>query len=79
MQRLPCHSQTRLEAHYFRMASDLPNNHILDRVHAIRKIPAFAVHGRHDIVCPVRNLHDLRHAWPELDWQIVGATPRAPR
>ena len=61
----------RLEAHYFRMAADLPDNFILDRLPAIREIPAFAVHGRYDIVCPVRDLHDLRHAWPELDWQIV--------
>jgi proline iminopeptidase len=61
----------RLEAHYFRMASDFPENMILDRVKKIRHIPTFAVHGRYDIVCPVRNLHDLRHAWPELDWEIV--------
>lgn len=61
----------RLEAHYFRMAADMPDNFILDRVERIRKIPAFAVHGRYDIVCPVRNLHDLRNSWPELDWEIV--------
>ncbi len=37
----------------------------------LRSIPAFAVHGRYDLVCPVKNLDDLCHAWPELDAVIV--------
>jgi proline iminopeptidase len=64
-------SVARLEAHYFRSAAHFPENLILDRVERIRHIPAFAVHGRYDIVCPVRNLHDLSQAWPELDPVIV--------
>ena len=40
-----------------------PDGLLLDRVDRIRHIPAFAVHGRYDIVCPVRNLDDLRRAW----------------
>jgi len=61
----------RLEAHYFRMAADLPDDLLLSRLERIRHIPAFAVHGRYDIVCPVRNYDDLRRAWPELDGEIV--------
>lgn len=64
-------SLARLEAHYFRNARFRPDTLLLDRIGPIRRIPAFAVHGRYDIVCPVRNLDDLRHAWPELDWHIV--------
>ena len=60
----------RLEAHYFR-AGIQPDNLLLDRVDRLRDIPAFAVHGRYDIVCPVKGLDDLRRGWPELDWQIV--------
>lgn len=60
----------RLEAHYFR-AGIQPDNAILDRIERIRHIPAFAVHGRYDIVCPVRSLDDLCRSWPELDAQIV--------
>jgi len=44
---------------------------LLERVERVRHIPAFAVHGRYDIVCPVRSLDDLRRAWPELDAHIV--------
>jgi proline iminopeptidase len=61
----------RLEAHYFRNVRFQPDTLLLDRVHRLRSIPAFAVHGRYDLVCPVKNLDDLCHAWPELDAVIV--------
>ena len=43
---------------------------LLDRVDGIRQIPAFAVHGRYDIVCAIKNLIDLAGSWPELDTVI---------
>jgi len=57
----------RLEAHYFRNVRPDPDSLLLDRVDRIRHIPAFAVHGRYDIVCSVKNLIDLGGAWPELN------------
>lgn len=60
----------RLEAHYFRNVKPNPDTLLLDRVERIRHIPAFAVHGRYDIVCAVKNLVDLANAWPELDTAI---------
>lgn len=64
-------SLARLEAHYFRNARFQPDTQLLDRVDRIRHIPAFAVHGRYDLVCPVKSYVDLRRAWPELDGVIV--------
>jgi proline iminopeptidase len=61
----------RLEAHYFRNVRPDPDSMLLDRVERIRHIPAFAVHGRYDIVCAVKNLLDLQQAWPELDAVIA--------
>jgi len=61
----------RLEAHYFRNVRPEPDSLLLDRVKNIRHIPAFAVHGRYDIVCPVKSLLDLAQAWPELDYEIA--------
>jgi proline iminopeptidase len=61
----------RLEAHYFRNVRFQPHTLLLDRVDRLRPIPAFATHGRYDLVCPVKNLDDLCHAWPELDAVIV--------
>ena len=60
----------RLEAHYFRNVKPDPDTLLLDRLERIRHIPAFAVHGRYDIVCAVKNLVDLANAWPELDTAI---------
>jgi len=61
----------RLEAHYFRNVRPKPDSFLLDRVERIRHIPAFAVHGRYDIVCSIKNLDDLAQAWPELDTCIA--------
>ncbi len=61
----------RLEAHYFRNVRPEPDTQLLDNVSRIRNIPAFAVHGRYDIVCPVKSLLDLAEAWPELDYEIA--------
>jgi proline iminopeptidase len=61
----------RLEAHYFRNVGPQPDTLLLDRIETIRHIPAFAVHGRYDIVCPVKSLFDLAADWPELDYAVV--------
>ena len=61
----------RLEAHYFRNAKREPDGMLLDRVDRIRHIPAFAVHGRYDIICPVKSMLDLADVWPELDYIIA--------
>jgi len=29
------------------------------------------VHGRYDIVCPIKSLLDLAKAWPELDYAVA--------
>jgi len=61
----------RLEAHYFRNVNPNPDTLLLDRVERIRHIPAFAVHGRYDIVCPIKSLTDLGRVWPELDYVVA--------
>lgn len=64
-------SVARLEAHYFRNARLEPDDLLLQRVDRIRQIPSMIVHGRYDIVCPVKNAVDLRRAWPEASCVIV--------
>lgn len=61
----------RLEAHYFRNCTFDPDTLLLDRVERLRHIPAFAVHGRYDIVCPIKSFFDLCERWPELSGQVV--------
>lgn len=64
-------SLARLEAHFTRNVRLRPDGVLLDRVERIRHVPTFAVHGRYDIICPAKNLYDLKAAWPELDAVFV--------
>lgn len=64
-------SVARLETHYFATGRFEPRDLLLQRIDAIRSIPAFVVHGRYDMVCPCKNAHDLKRAWPEASYVIV--------
>jgi len=62
----------RIECHYFVNGGFLrTDNQLIEEVAAIRNIPAVIVHGRYDVVCPVKNAWELHRAWPEADLRIV--------
>ena len=61
----------RLEAHYFRNVRLEPHDRLLREVDRIRHLPTFIVHGRYDIICPVKSAVDLAGAWPEATLRIV--------
>ena len=60
-----------METHYFRHAVFLEPNQLLRDLDRIRHIPATIVHGRYDIICPMKNAWDLSHAWPEAELHVV--------
>ncbi|TWI01845.1 proline iminopeptidase [Luteimonas cucumeris] len=64
-------SVARAEAHYFRHAMFLEPDQLLRDIDRIRHIPSTIVHGRYDIICPVRSARDLADAWPEAALRIV--------
>jgi proline iminopeptidase len=64
-------SVARAEAHYFRHAVFLEPGQLLRDIGRIRHLPATIVHGRYDIICPVKSAHDLAQAWPEAHLHIV--------
>ena len=65
-------SLARIECHYFmNHAFFSAPNYLLESVGKIRKIPAVIVHGRYDVVCPVKNAFDLHRRWPESKLVIV--------
>lgn len=66
-------SMARTEAHYFRHQCFFEPNQLLRDVDKIRHIPGTIVHGRYDLVCPVKSAVDLARAWPEADLHIVTA------
>lgn len=63
-------SIARLEAHYFRNQRLGPTD-LLDGVERLRHLPAFIVHGRYDIVCPISAADALHRRWPEASYVVV--------
>ena len=62
----------RIECHYFVNKGFFPqDDHLLRQVRKLRHLPATIVHGRYDVICPVRNAWELSKAWPEAGLRIV--------
>ena len=62
----------RIEAHYFVNAGFFASDgQLLADAGVLRDIPGTIVHGRYDVVTPVKNAWDLKAAWPTADLRIV--------
>ncbi|MDP4199147.1 MAG: prolyl aminopeptidase [Bacteroidota bacterium] len=55
----------RIECHYFVNNGFMESGQLLRDAHRIRKIPTVIVHGRYDVVCPMRNAWDLHKVLPD--------------
>jgi proline iminopeptidase len=64
-------SLARLEAHYFRNGMFLEPGQLLRGIDRICHIPGVIVHGRYDIICPVKTAFELHQAWPEAEFHVV--------
>lgn len=64
-------SIARIECHYFINNSWLEPNQIIHNIEKIRHIPAYIVHGRYDVICPVEQAWELAKAWPEANLNII--------
>lgn len=62
----------RIECHYFVNRGFFErDDQLLANAARLRGLPGIIVHGRYDVVTPVRNAWDLKQAWPEADLKIV--------
>src|SRR5262249_48136561 len=62
----------RIECHYFVHRGFLARaTQLLDEIGKIAGIPGVIVHGRYDVICPVRNAWRLHKAWPRAELVIV--------
>jgi len=61
----------RIESHFFKQHCFIEDNQILDNIGRIQNIPAYIVHGRYDIVCPLDAAWTLHRAWPNSQLYIV--------
>ena len=62
----------RLETHYFVNGGFLESEtQLIDRIGALRHIPAVIVQGRYDMVCPTESAWELHERWPGSELRIV--------
>lgn len=64
-------SIARIECHYFMHQCWLRPNQLIEDIHKIRHIPAWLVHGRYDVICPVEQAWELSSVWPEAKLSII--------
>lgn len=71
-------SLARIECHYFMHNCFFPeDNYLLHNAHKLQNISAEIIHGRYDIVCPVKNAFDLKEKMPRARLTIVPASGHA--
>lgn len=62
----------RIECHYFiNKCWFETDEQLLRNASRLKNIPAVLVHGRYDVVCPIKNAFDLKKAWPEAELIVV--------
>jgi proline iminopeptidase len=64
-------SIARIECHYFANRAFLEPNQLLRDVHRLAKIPGVIVHGRYDLICPLKSAWELHRAWPGSKLEII--------
>jgi proline iminopeptidase len=62
----------RIECHYFVNGGFFEtDDQLIRKAGRLKDIPGVIVHGRYDVVTPVRIAFDLKQAWPEADLRVV--------
>jgi len=64
-------AMARIECHFFVHNCWFDGDQLLREAHRLRNIPTWIVHGRYDVVCPVKNAWDLHKVFPEAKLQII--------
>ncbi|MGZ5862304.1 MAG: prolyl aminopeptidase [Methyloceanibacter sp.] len=62
----------RIECHYFiNRGFFSSDDQLIANAHRLSAIPGVIVHGRYDVVTPVKTAFDLARAWPEASLRVV--------
>jgi len=64
-------SLARIECHYFVNESFMAPNQLIRDAGRIADIPGVIIHGRYDLICPLKSAWELRQAWPGADFQVI--------
>ena len=64
----------RIECHYFVNKGFFEKDGwLLEKVCLLKDIPTVIIHGRYDVICPVKNAWDLSKAMPHAKLEIIAA------
>ncbi len=64
----------RIECHYFvNKGFFKTDGWLLENAHVLKNIPTTIIHGRYDVICPVKNAWDLSKAMPHAKLEIIPA------
>ena len=64
-------AQARIECHYMTNECFLAEDELIRNISAIQNIPCVLIHGRYDLICPVKTSWKMHKAWPQADLRIV--------
>ena len=64
-------SIARIENHYFAHRCWLEPDQLCRDAARLTDIPGVLVHGRYDVVCPVKQAFDLHAAWPQAELKVI--------
>jgi len=64
-------SIARIECHYFYNHCFFEENALLDGLGRITHLPAYIVHGRYDVICPVDQAFALHDQWPNSELKVI--------
>jgi proline iminopeptidase len=68
----------RIESHYLINGGFFKtDDQLLKQARRLAAVPGITVHGRYDVVTPVKNALDLHRAWPEAELKIVADSGHA--
>ncbi len=68
----------RIECHYFINSGFMSRDgQLLEDAFRIADIPGVIVHGRYDVVTPLKNAWDLKRVWSRADLRIAGTSGHA--
>jgi len=60
-----------IESYYFSHHCFIEEDQIFKNLHKILHLPAYIIHGRYDLVCPLQCAWDLHRAWPKSELYII--------
>ncbi len=64
-------SIARIECHYFFNKCFFEENALLQNLGRITHLPAYIVHGRYDVICPIDQAFALHEQWPGSELKVI--------